>query len=85
MTLLFHSTTYKSSRAIAEINQLLLGFGARRISQEYDANRKIVGVSFTLETATGEREFILPARTARVKAVLQQQGLLIRSRADEHA
>ena len=84
MALLFHTTTYKPERAQAEIQRLLLSVGARKVSAEYE-RFQMVGMSFVLETPRGEREFLLPVRPERVKAVLARQGLLIRSRADQHA
>lgn len=85
MSLLFHSTTYTPGRSQAEITRLLLSAGARRISVEYNPARAASGMSFTLETARGEREFMLPVRADRVRKVMAAQGILIRSRADQHA
>src|SRR5581483_10360581 len=82
MALLYYTTEYKPERARAEIQQQLLLLGARRISLEYDKQRRVVGMSFTLETPVGPREFLLPARADRVRATLERQGVL-RWRTDE--
>jgi len=76
MALLFYTTEYKPERAQAEIQKHLLGMGARRISMEYDKTRNVGGMSFTLETPAGEREFLLPARVDRVHETLERQGVL---------
>ena len=75
MALLFYATNYSPARAQAEIQQSLLGIGARRISLEY-RDKQVVGMSFTLETPQGEREFLLPARVERVLDTLKRQGVL---------
>jgi len=86
MALLFYTTEYKPERAQAEIHKLLLGMGARRISLEYDQKtRQVAGMSFTLETAQGEREFLLPSRVDRVLDTLKRQGVLKATRPLEHA
>jgi len=86
MPLLYYTTEYKPERAQAEIQRLLLGIGARKISQEFDPKTKaVVGMSFSLATVAGEREFLLPIRIGRVKSILQRQGVLKSTRPDEHA
>lgn len=76
MPLMFHSTSYSPDRAQAEINKLLRLAGARRISVEYGDHRRAIGMTFSLETPRGEREFLLPVRIDRVKSVLAKQGVL---------
>jgi len=86
MPLLFYTTEYKPERAQAEVQRLLLSIGARRISVEYHpTTRAVTGMSFELEATAGQREFLLPVRTERVRAVLRKQGVLKSSRPDEHA
>jgi hypothetical protein len=86
MPLLYYTTEYKPERAQAEIQRLLLSIGARRISMEYDrVTRAVTGMSFSLESAVGEREYVLPVRTERVKATLKRQGVLKVSRPEQHA
>jgi len=80
MALLYYSTEYSPRRAQAEIQQSLIAHGARRISLEYDQG-KIIGISFSIQTPAGERDFILPARVAGVRQVLKYQGVL-RQRSD---
>ena len=75
MALLYYSTEYSPRRAQAEIQQSLIGHGARRISLEYDQG-KIIGISFSIQTPAGERDFILPARVAGVRQALKYQGVL---------
>ena len=79
MALLFYATSYSPDRALAEIQKVLLGLSARRISYEYDSTagrRRVAGISFSLEAAGFEREFLLPVRTERVKATLKRHGVL---------
>lgn len=86
MPLLFYTTEYKPERAQAEIQRLLLSIGARKISVEYHpTTRAVTGMSFELEAAVGRREYLLPVRTERVKAVLQKQHVLKSTKPDEHA
>lgn len=85
MPLLFHTTTYKPERAQAEIQRVLLSMGARRISLEYAPGHVVTGMSFTLHTPQGEQEFMLPVRVDRVRETMRKQGILVRSRPDEHS
>ena len=75
MALLFWSTSYSPGRAQAEIQQLLLSIGARRISQEYSSTG-VAGMSFELETVSGRQEYLLPVRTDAVREVLRRHGVL---------
>jgi hypothetical protein len=85
MALLFHTTEYKPGRAQAEIQRLLMSIQARSITLEYAADGSVNGMGFEIETPVGRRSYVLPVRTAEVKEVLAKQGVLVRSRGDEHA
>lgn len=61
------STEVQASRSMAEVQQLLVRFGARRIVQEFDAAGSVSGMMFTIVTPEGvELPFKLPVRTQRL-------------------
>jgi hypothetical protein len=79
VALLFHTTEYSPERAQDEIMKLLRTIGARRISLEYSGSvgdTHVAGMSFSLATASGEQEFLLPVRVDQVQKVLARQGVL---------
>jgi hypothetical protein len=64
---------------------MLVGAGARRIMTEYDDDGRAVGVAFTVETARGERSFLLPVNSAPVLDVLKRQKVSGTYLTPEHA
>lgn len=68
--LFMESTEIQPERTAGEIISLLVGAGARQISQQYD-DKKIVGVFFTLEICPGViRGFKLPVRVDPIYRLL---------------
>lgn len=61
------TTEVQASRSMAEVQQLLVKFGARRIVQEFGAGGSVSGMMFTIVTPEGiELPFKLPVRTQRL-------------------
>lgn len=73
MPLLNYSTKVTPSKSIADIQDALRKAGATTVATLYDQG-EVSGLQFTVPTAFGERAFMLPANTDRVKEVLQRQA-----------
>jgi uncharacterized protein YqgV (UPF0045/DUF77 family) len=72
--ILNYTTEVSPQKSLGEITQTLIEFGATNISIDYDRERKIpTGLSFTVETPIGDREFRLPARIERVQKILKDK------------
>lgn len=72
MPLLDYTTTVPANRTIGQVHALLVEAGARRIMTEYDVCGVVEGVAFTIQTAGGDRSFLLPVDSQRVEVVLQR-------------
>ena len=61
--------------SLGEIQGALAGHGARQIMVEYDEKGRPTGVTFSIDTPTGRRGFMLPANIDGVLFVFKQQKL----------
>ena len=73
MPLLNYTTQINSFKTVAEIQQILVKHGAKKIMQDYDSNGGIVAVEFLIPTPMGEQGVRLPANIDAVDKVLQRQ------------
>lgn len=85
MPLLNYTTAVPASRTIGQVQGLLVEAGARKIMTEYDDVGRAEGVAFTIQTALGERSFLLPVNSSRVEVVLARQRVSPRYCTPEHA
>lgn len=85
MPLLNYTTSVAVSRTIVQVQALLVEAGARRIMSEYDHGGRATGIAFSIQTAQGERSFILPVNADRVEKVLARQKVERRYQTPEHA
>jgi hypothetical protein len=86
MPLLNYTTTVTTNRTIGQVQGLLVESGARQIMTEYDDVARPVGIAFSVETAHGMRQFVLPVKAARVEAVLRRDAKVPqRFQTPEHA
>lgn len=72
MPILNYTTTISPAKTFGEVSELLARAGAGRVAAEY-ADGEPVGVTFTMTTEYGVREFELPVRADGVLAVLTRQ------------
>jgi hypothetical protein len=79
-----YTTTVPALRTVGQIQDILAKAGAAQILAEYNAGR-VVGLTFTVNTATGPQAFTLPARPDLVRAVLLRQRVQPRYATEEHA
>jgi hypothetical protein len=56
------TTQIEADKTAAELMSILARSGARQVAMEYDTNRQISGLRFTIPTAGGDACFALPAR-----------------------
>ena len=61
--------------SLGEIQGALAGHGARQIMVEYDEKGRPTGVTFSIDTPTGRRGFMLPANIDGVLLVFKQQKI----------
>lgn len=61
--------------SLGEIQGALAGHGARQIMVEYDEKGRPTGVTFSIDTPSGRRGFMLPANIDGVLFVFKQQKL----------
>lgn len=73
MPILNYTTQISSFKTVAEIQQILVKHGAKRIVQDYDENGAISAVCFLINTLIGEQGVRLPANVDAVDKVLQRQ------------
>jgi hypothetical protein len=73
MGTLNYSTGVASGITAAEMSKLLAKHGAKRVTVEFDGERH-VGLSFTLRTPHGDREFALPIDVDAVHRLLEKQA-----------
>lgn len=73
MPLLNYRTTVPAMRTASEVQALLVKAGARGIAMEFDAEARLVGMSFAVPTPYGTQAFHLPVDARRVQAVLERQ------------
>lgn len=73
MGTLNYSTGVAAGQTAGEMSKLLAKHGASRVTVEFDGERH-VGLSFTLPTPHGPREFALPIDVAAVRALLEKQA-----------
>jgi len=71
-TIFLETTVIPAVRSIGEITGMLAEAGATSINQQFD-NRRITGLSFSIQTAHGPAYFQIPARTAAVQKKLREQ------------
>lgn len=75
MPLLNYTTTVDAAKTVAEIQRLLVAFGATRFSISYDKGRRPESVEFASPTEVGEQHFRLPANIPGVESALKRQHL----------
>jgi hypothetical protein len=85
MPLLNYRTGVPASRTASEVQALLVKAGARGIAMEYNADRRLIGMSFAVPTAYGTQTFVLPVDARRVQAVLERQKVDRQYRTPDHA
>lgn len=73
MPLLNYTTSISSFKTVAEIQQILVKHGAKKIMQDYDENGSLSAVCFLITTPIGEHGVRLPANIDAVDRVLQKQ------------
>lgn len=73
MSLLNYTTSISSFKTVAEIQQILVKHGAKKIMQDYDENGSLSAVCFLIATPIGEHGVRLPANIDAVDLVLQKQ------------
>ena len=73
MPILNYTTTISPFKTVAEIQQILVKHGAKRIVQDYDENGAISAVCFLINTPIGDQGVRLPANIDAVDKVLQKQ------------
>lgn len=70
-----YTSTVDVFTSLGEIQGALAGHGARQIMVEYDEKGRPTGVTFSIDTPTGRRGFMLPANIDGVLLVFKQQKL----------
>jgi hypothetical protein len=60
------------------IEKTLVTHGAKQIVRDYDGDGNVSAISFLVTTSKGEIMVRLPARTERVKALFDKQGIKYR-------
>ena len=84
-SLFMETTKIPPERTAAEIIALLVESGARQISQDYDGNKKLSGVFFTLEVLPGVvRAYKLPVRIDPVFKVINGRSKYLHARTENH-
>lgn len=66
MGILNYSTSVSVEKTVADIQRILVNFGAKSISIEYGENRKPTGLYFVLSTRFGDREYRMPVNESGV-------------------
>ena len=85
MPILNYTTSVAASRTVSQMQEALAKAGATTIAARYDEGREI-GLSFTLMTVYGWRDFTLPVDTDAVwKVIGRQRGIPPRLRNREQA
>lgn len=75
------STTIDADKTVMEIERMLTKFGAKKILKEYNDDRMLMGLAFTVDTPNGEMPIKLPAKVDKIEQVFKVQvskGLLPR-------
>lgn len=85
MPLLNYTTTVPASRTMGQVQGLLVEAGARSIMTEYDEVGRALGIAFSVQTAHGLRQYVLPVRSERVEAVLRRDKVPPKYQTPEHA
>lgn len=85
MSLLNYTTQVSVHKTMAEVQRMLVTAGAKRIMNTYDDEQHPEGVAFTVETAHGERSFLLPVNAEAVEIVLRRQRVPNRYQGREQA
>ena len=67
------STSIEVEKTVMEIERMLAKFGAKKVLKEYDANQRLVGLAFTVETLNGEMPIKLPAKVDKIEKVFKVQ------------
>lgn len=68
-----YTTDVPVNKTVSEIHLMLADHGAKRILFDYGADSKVMAISFTIDTPSGEQAVRLPANVNRVRDVLRQQ------------
>jgi hypothetical protein len=84
MPILNYTTTVASSRTVSQMQETLAKAGATTIAARYNEG-KAVGLSFTLMTVYGWRDFTLPVDTEAVYRVLVRQRVAPRLKTRDQA
>lgn len=79
-----YTTEVPASRTASRIQERLRKAGAREVAVSYEKGR-VVALSFSMDTAAGERAFTMPIESGRVLAVLREQRVGNRYQTSEHA
>jgi hypothetical protein len=68
------STSIDADKTVMEIEKMLTKFGARKILKDYDADGRLTGLAFTVETPNGEMPIKLPAKVEKIEQVFKVQA-----------
>ena len=79
------STTVAANKTVMEIQSMLVKYGAKQILTKYGDDGELSALSFVIDTPYGPMPFQLPANTAKVQRVLDQQGCPARYITYEHS
>lgn len=79
MPILNYTTSISVSKTMGEVQAALSRRGVTRISTTFDDDGTPSGVSFTMKTDFGFRDFDLPVRTGGVLAAMKADGKVARS------
>lgn len=86
MSIKNYTTTISPEKTAGEIMGMLSKHAARQISMSYSEDGTLEGLSFSLRTEYGHREFALPVRAAGVLAAMQKdRSIPVSKRTPEQA
>jgi hypothetical protein len=73
MPLKNYTTSIGVFKTIGEIEEILVEHGAWQIMKEYDSQKQVAAVCFSINTPFGINNIRLPAKVSGVQKVLEQQ------------
>lgn len=85
MPLLNYTTKVPAARTMSQVQGLLVEAGARSIMTDYDDVGRALGIAFSIQTAHGMRQYLLPVRSECVEGVLRRDRVQPAFQTPEHA
>lgn len=79
MPILGYTTSIEVSKTAGEIQKVLARLGVKSVSTMYDNDGVTTGISFTMKTDYGFRDFELPVRAEGVLAAMKKDPKVTRS------